>query len=151
MVFINIKRFGYRYEDNSKDEIAAVTKEMLLRLNGEYIETEEDRFLRQQYRALFPQDHWSYENLTPIGADFLREYQQLLTKRVVSEEEINILIVVPKYSLTPFEYYEFPVGLAYISAALKAQGYRVDALNLNEYYGQLAINDWAPLENVAAP
>jgi len=68
--FYQYKTFGYRYEDNSKDEIAAVTKEMLLRLNGEYIETEEVRFLRQQYRALFPQDHWSYENLTPIGAEF---------------------------------------------------------------------------------
>lgn len=46
----------------------------------------------------------------------------------------KILIIVIKY--IPFKeksYYEFPLGLAYISACLKRAGYNVDVLNLNHY------------------
>lgn len=48
----------------------------------------------------------------------------------------NILIVVPRY--IPYKekaYYEFPLGLAYISACLKRVGYVADVLNLNHYNG----------------
>ena len=43
---------------------------------------------------------------------------------------MNILIVIPKYWPMPFAYYDFPVGLAYISAVLKRAGHTVDILNL---------------------
>ena len=46
----------------------------------------------------------------------------------------NVLIIVPRY--IPYQtkaYYEFPLGLAYISACVKNQGYVVDILNLNNY------------------
>lgn len=48
----------------------------------------------------------------------------------------DILIIVIRYN--PFKekaYYEFPLGLAYISACLKKAGYTVDILNLNHYDG----------------
>ena len=45
----------------------------------------------------------------------------------------DILIIVPRYSNQPKAYYEFPLGLAYISACLKKNGYSVDVLNLNRY------------------
>ena len=46
----------------------------------------------------------------------------------------RILIMVARY--IPFKeksYYEFPLGLAYISACLKKAGHKVDVLNLNHY------------------
>lgn len=48
----------------------------------------------------------------------------------------TILIIVPRY--IPYKeksYYEFPLGLAYISACLKQVGNDVDILNLNHYEG----------------
>lgn len=48
----------------------------------------------------------------------------------------RILIIVIRY--IPFKekaYYEFPLGLAYISAYLKQAGYTVNVLNLNHYDG----------------
>ena len=48
----------------------------------------------------------------------------------------NILIIVPRYiSFKEKSYYEFPLGLAYISACLKGAGHLVDVLNLNHYNG----------------
>ena len=46
----------------------------------------------------------------------------------------NILIIVPRY--IPYREksnYEFPLGLAYVSACLKKSGFTVDVLNLNHY------------------
>lgn len=46
----------------------------------------------------------------------------------------KIFIIVPRYN--PYReksYYEFPLGLAYISACLKQANYAVDVLNLNHY------------------
>lgn len=49
----------------------------------------------------------------------------------------QILIVVPRYiPCKEKAYYEFPLGLAYISACLKQAGYVVDVLNLNHYDGK---------------
>jgi len=48
----------------------------------------------------------------------------------------RVLIIVPRY--VPYKvkaYYEFPLGLAYISASLKRAGHEVDVLNLNHYEG----------------
>jgi len=48
----------------------------------------------------------------------------------------NILIIVPRY--VPYRekgYYEFPLGLAYISSCLKKAGNNVNVLNLNHYNG----------------
>ena len=56
-----------------------------------------------------------------------------LNLKYVSSE---ILIIVPRYfSSREKSYYEFPLGLAYISACLKQNNYKVDVLNLNHYEG----------------
>lgn len=48
----------------------------------------------------------------------------------------GILIIVPKYAqYKENSYYEFPLGLAYISSSLKQAGNSVDVLNLNHYNG----------------
>jgi anaerobic magnesium-protoporphyrin IX monomethyl ester cyclase len=44
---------------------------------------------------------------------------------------LRILVVAPKYTNNIGEYYNFPLGIAYISAALKAKGYEVFCLNLS--------------------
>jgi anaerobic magnesium-protoporphyrin IX monomethyl ester cyclase len=52
---------------------------------------------------------------------------------------MEILLVVPRYSSTLTEKFDymFPVGLSYISAALKKAKHNVDALNLNHYPGYI--------------
>jgi len=53
---------------------------------------------------------------------------------------IRILLVVPRYSsLNQADYnYVLPIGLGYISSALKKAGYNVDCLNLNHLSGDSA-------------
>jgi len=47
-----------------------------------------------------------------------------------------ILVIVPRYlPLNEKAYYEFPLGLAYITSCLKQAGNGVDVLNLNHYEG----------------
>lgn len=52
---------------------------------------------------------------------------------------MEILIVVPKYNLSKKKCYtyNFPMGLAYISAVLKKEKYSVDCVNLNHYDGTI--------------
>ena len=52
---------------------------------------------------------------------------------------MEILIIVPRYSDTLTEKFDymFPVGLSYITAALKKAKHNVDALNLNHYSGSI--------------
>lgn len=69
---------GYRYLDNTPEEILDVTREMLDRLDGSYAETPESRSLRERYRALVPSDHWCVDVGTPVGEAFLRRHASLL-------------------------------------------------------------------------
>lgn len=46
---------------------------------------------------------------------------------------MNFLIIAPRYIERDGQYYEFPLGLGYLSAVLKQQGYKVSCLNLNHY------------------
>lgn len=43
------------------------------------------------------------------------------------------LLVTPRFVEKKGDYYNFPLGLAYISSSLKQAGYEVDCLNLNHY------------------
>lgn len=57
-------------------------------------------------------------------------------KRMADKEARQILIIVIRYiPLKERSYYEFPLGLAYVSACLKQAGYDMDVLNLNHYGG----------------
>lgn len=68
----------------------------------------------------------------PLLSGNLCDMNKLNLKYVSSE----ILIIVPRYfSSREKSYYEFPLGLAYISACLKQNNYKVDVLNLNHYEG----------------
>ena len=69
---------GLKIVKNSPEEIVEVTTEMLLRLSGQWIETDEDRELQARYREIV--DSFQYQQRTParMGAKFLREHQHLL-------------------------------------------------------------------------
>lgn len=69
---------GYRYADNTPEEILAATREMLDRLDGKYNISEEDKNLQQLYFSLFPDGHRSAKIRTPMGIEFLRSHQELL-------------------------------------------------------------------------
>ncbi|MBI1776255.1 MAG: TIGR04372 family glycosyltransferase [Proteobacteria bacterium] len=78
---------GLVYEDNTPEEIEAATKEMLARVAGSFSETELDQSLRQRYLDAFRAGSWSgaakrvsmsSEAGMPLGAAFLRRYQDLL-------------------------------------------------------------------------
>lgn len=46
---------------------------------------------------------------------------------------MNFLLIAPRYIDRDGQYYEFPLGLCYLSAVLKQQGYTVHCLNLNHF------------------
>jgi radical SAM superfamily enzyme YgiQ (UPF0313 family) len=51
---------------------------------------------------------------------------------------MNHLIVMPRIVSKIGEWYQFPLGIAYISAALKKAGFNVHTLNLNNEHGSVA-------------
>ena len=69
---------GYRYVDNTPEEILAVTREMLDRLDNIYEQTTDIAALRRIYFGLIPENHWCKGVKTPIGGDFLELHRRLL-------------------------------------------------------------------------
>ncbi len=68
-------RMRFVFEDNAPEDILAVTEEMMARLDGSFIESDEDRTLQARYFARFPAGHWSAQVRTPMGRDFLAKHQ----------------------------------------------------------------------------
>ena len=50
---------------------------------------------------------------------------------------VNWCIVVPRIAEIEDQYYQFPIGIAYVSSSLKAAGYNVTTLNLNYKQGTM--------------
>jgi putative glycosyltransferase (TIGR04372 family) len=69
---------GVEVEENSAEDIRDLVAEMLGRLEGKFIETEEDRELQRRYMAFFRPGHYSYGAASRTGTVFLRKYKQLL-------------------------------------------------------------------------
>jgi len=60
-----------------------------------------------------------------------------LFKDYRSMQKLNFLMVMPRMVQTIGDGYTFPMGIAYISASLKAAGYNVFTLNLNHVVGNV--------------
>jgi len=60
-----------------------------------------------------------------------------ITEKTKSIKQLNFLVVMPRLVQKTGEGYQFPLGIAYISASLKAAEYTVYTLNLNHVTGDL--------------
>lgn len=69
---------GYQHLDNTAEEVLDVTVEMLERLDKCYVASPDDEERQHKYRQLIPSGHWSAGIATPIGAKFIKKYQELL-------------------------------------------------------------------------
>ena len=59
------------------------------------------------------------------------------TPSVTSPKKLNFLLVMPRLVQNVGDGYSFPLGIAYVSAALKKAGFNVTALNLNHRDGKV--------------
>jgi putative glycosyltransferase (TIGR04372 family) len=64
---------GLEVVNNTPDEILALTREMLERLDGRAVYTAEDEARQEKFRALFAKGHYSHGAASRIGRDFLRD------------------------------------------------------------------------------
>ena len=69
---------GVEPVENTPEEITALAVEMDKRLNGTWQTTQEDQELQQRFWSLFNPSHLCYGSASRIGAEFLRQNQELL-------------------------------------------------------------------------
>jgi len=72
------KQAGIEVIENTDEEILALAKEMNERLDGTWVNREEDEELQRRFRALFPPGYRCYGFPSRIGAEFLRQNRELL-------------------------------------------------------------------------
>ena len=72
------ERLGIQVIDNTPDEILNVTKEMELRISGDWQPTNEDIELQKAFQSLLEPSDLAQDIVTTIGSDFLRNNQNLL-------------------------------------------------------------------------
>jgi putative glycosyltransferase (TIGR04372 family) len=69
---------GIEVRENSDDEILDLVREMMERLDGCMLESEQDVELQQRYLALLRPEHYSWGTVSKIGTAFLRKHRDLL-------------------------------------------------------------------------
>jgi putative glycosyltransferase (TIGR04372 family) len=69
---------GVEVEENSAEDIRDLVAEMLDRLKGGFVESDEDRELQRRYMSLFRPGDYAYAAASRVGAAFLRKYKYLL-------------------------------------------------------------------------
>ena len=57
-------------------------------------------------------------------------------KTVTCGEKMNVLTVLPRYVRSLGDFYQFPLGLAYIAGEVKRTGFSSFGLNLNHKFGK---------------
>jgi putative glycosyltransferase (TIGR04372 family) len=67
---------------NTPAEILALTTELMDRLDGVDVDTDEDKMLQEQFRSLVEPHHFSWGARSRVGKAFLREHKDLLTQAV---------------------------------------------------------------------
>lgn len=65
-------------EENSAEDILALTEEMFDRLEGKFVETHDEKALHQQYISLMGPQHYSYGGCSKISVRFLQKHKKLL-------------------------------------------------------------------------
>jgi putative glycosyltransferase (TIGR04372 family) len=72
---------GLEVIENTSEEILALAREMNDRLDGVWVEKEEDEELQRRYRDLIPPRFFCYGAPSRIGTDFLSRYRELVSPR----------------------------------------------------------------------
>ncbi len=72
------QREGVRAVENSAEDIRELVDEMLDRVEGRAVYTEEDERLQGCFKGLMTREHYSYGARSRVGRDFLRKYSALL-------------------------------------------------------------------------
>jgi len=72
------ERAGIEVIENSSEEILALTQEMNARIDQTWVPHSEDEELQKRYKSFYPPEHYSYGFPSRIGAEFLRQNQELL-------------------------------------------------------------------------
>ncbi len=82
---ISTYRYASLYEknnitvvENTPEDILALVIELMDRLDGCYVERDDDLKLHDHYMALFEPRHYSYSAISKVAFSFLRRYQYLL-------------------------------------------------------------------------
>lgn len=83
------KNNDYVVEENSAEDILLLTTEMLDRLEGKFLETEDDLKLQEKYMSLFQPQHYSYDAASKVSTNFLRKYRYLLEVESVKEKVVG--------------------------------------------------------------
>ncbi len=68
---------GYRYEENTEEEIFELASEMLQRLDGTFKPSPEDESLMKSYFGIFPEGHPFHGVPTPVCLKFLKDNRAL--------------------------------------------------------------------------
>lgn len=79
---------GIEIIENTPEEILALVQEMMARLNGTWATTKGDEDLQRRYWEILPPGHRCYGNGSRLGAEFLRQNQELLGEK--TRETISI-------------------------------------------------------------
>lgn len=69
---------GLEARENDAEDILEIAREMLERLDGTYMPSEDDLALQAAYIRLFRPGHYSYGAASAVGAGFLRRHRALL-------------------------------------------------------------------------
>ena len=72
---------GVKFQDNTPEDILAVTQEMLARQAGDFDVTEDDQDLQRRYRDLMGPQDYSFGAKSRLGRDWLRANRDLLTRQ----------------------------------------------------------------------
>jgi putative glycosyltransferase (TIGR04372 family) len=67
-----------RVDENSPDDIRDLVIEMLERIAGTVVYTEQDEALQSRFKQMMGPSHYSYGSAARIGRDFLQKYRRLL-------------------------------------------------------------------------
>jgi putative glycosyltransferase (TIGR04372 family) len=72
------KNANLRLDENSSEDIHLLVIEMLARLEGGLVASEDDQKRHEFFLSLFKPGHYSYQSCSRVGLAFLQKYQDLL-------------------------------------------------------------------------
>ena len=76
------EKAGLRVEENSPEDIKGLVHEILARIDGNHLESLDEKDLQTRYLALFKPGHYSYGAASKVGTAFLQQHRTLLEPKL---------------------------------------------------------------------